>query len=177
MAIAAFKCLKCTGAVTGGVHAAQTDSLKHPCFLNSDLHSTNTGDYPLKAPAVSGTYVYSYEMWLRWELTAAPDTYIQNFAVYNTNPGAIGEGIYVSWASVSGAVAPTVASSVIATGLITNNISAGTALPVIISGEPYQRLTAVGHKTQYLVAQMKINSDVEQGGIPTQLWSITYEET
>lgn len=174
MALAAFTLLKCTGSGAG----AETDSSKHPCFLNADSNSIDTGNSPISAPITAGTYTYSYEVWLRWQCSAAPDNACQNFKFYGplTQPdseGDPGNKVTVMVGSIATGATPTVnASSVAITSQHDNYNSSGNALN-FHSGV----LSSIGDKTNYLVLQLKIAYGVNQGNLPTMTFNLTYEES
>ena len=171
MAIATLQCLKCTSTAAG----TETDSSKNPCFLNADIHSTDTSTYPVAAPLTTGTTSWSYEVWLRWKVTAAPDNYIQNFKFYG--PTSQPDTLIILYDGTSQtATTPVQTNSTFATGDQADLHNAvGNALTVPIN-ESGNQLDAINEKTDWLVLQYEVQFGAPQGSIATQLFHVTYEE-
>lgn len=177
MALAAFKLLKCTGTNA----ATEADCSKHPCFLSADLNSTATTTYPIAIPADADSATgdsYSYENWLRLECTSVPDNYCQTFKVYgpSTQPDDPTNKLTVMIGTTDTGVTPTAnASSVATTIQHTNYYSAATGLSIGVEPSDNQ-IAAVGEKTDYVVLQLQVEYEAEQGDISTVVGNWSYEE-
>lgn len=172
MAIAAFKLVKCTGTSAG----TETDTSKKPTFLSADVHDANPANYPIAIPqTLADPAVYSFECWLRWECTTAPDNYCQNFKVWGPSSRP-GNGITIYFGTTGTAATPTANQSSVATvRQDTNYYSAGTALAIgVVPGD--SKINAVGEKTNYLVGQLKAEYGAASSNIETQPFNFGYEE-
>ena len=177
MALAAFKLLKCTGSAA----STETDCAKHPCWLSSDLTSIDTDSYQIQAPLTSGSFTYSYETYLRYECTAAPDNYCQTFKVYGpaAQPDAgdsPGSKLTVMMGTSSSGVTPVgTASSVATTSQHDNYYSVATGLAIGVDPSS-ATIDAIGEKTDYVVTQLKVAYGVQQGDMETLTMNWSYEE-
>jgi hypothetical protein len=178
MAIAVFKSVKCTGTNA----ATETDANNHPCYLAADIHTENTALYPVGAPKdLASSPNYSFETWLTFECTSAPDQYCQNFKFYGPNqqPDAgdnPGNKMTIMAGTTPTGVTPTDNPSSVATVVQhTNYYSPGTALSLpVIPGDDV--IDAVGERTEFLVLQLKVEYEVQKGDMETQSYVIDYEE-
>jgi hypothetical protein len=183
MALAAFKCLKCTGTNA----ATETDVSKKPNFLSVDEVDATPSNHPITRPAtVVADPTYSYEMALRWECTAAPDNDCTNFKLYGPshqpdyedNPG---DCMFVMWGTSATGVTPVNSASTIATTAQyeasggTGYYSVSTALSLGVNPGD-DKIDAVGEKTDYLYAQLKLVGGVQLGDMVNQIWVILWEE-
>ena len=169
MALAQFTLYKCYGTNA----ATETNTSWNPTFLNADLHSTNTGTYPVAVP--DSGYNYSYETWLRLKCTTAPDNAVANIKVwYQTDAPATGVDIYIG-TNASG-VTPVATASSYATTDATDYDDSGTALTW---GTPQanDQITAVDQYTDYLIAQLRVGTTAGQGNLTTQILHIQYDES
>ena len=173
MALAAFKMNKCTGANA----ATETDCNKHPCFLNADIVSADTGNHPIPAPGSAlDDPNYSYEYFLRLECTEAPDNYCQNFKFWGPS-NQPGDNLSINWGTTNTGVTPVDNVSLIAVNPQHNNYySEDTALSIPVVPVD-NKIDAIGEKTDYLVAQMKVEFGAVQGDGLTQVYNYQYEES
>jgi hypothetical protein len=177
MATASFVVLKCTGTNA----ATLTDCGKHPCFLSADTTSTLQNSYPILAPATSSDNAnYSYELWLKLKLSAAPDNYCQNFKFYGANvqPDVAGKlTVYVPastgkvCAITTGVTPVSSASSIATVRQDTTHFDLGTAL-TFHAGQ----ISTVNQVTSYLVLQLKVDYLAQQGPIATLVPNVSWEE-
>jgi hypothetical protein len=179
VALAAFKLLKCTGTNA----ATETDCNKHPTFLSADVTSLDTSAYPIAIPvSAAASPNYSYELWLRLECTAAPDNYTQNFKIWGPDqqPDAgdtPGNRMTILIGTTATGQTPTDSASTIATTVQhTNHYSQATGLSVGV--EPSDgKIGAIGEKTDYVVLQLKVEDQAQQGDLQTIVFNWSYEET
>lgn len=118
----------------------------------------------------SGSTAYSYEKWIRWYCSVAPDTQCTNFKFWGagTPPGT---GLTVYAGTTDTGVTPVVTESAVATTQQdTNYVSLATGLAV--SGT----LTAIGNETNYLVLQLRVADTATQGDMAQQTYNYAYDE-
>lgn len=173
MALAVFSLMKCTS--TGA--ETEADCLKHPCFLNADVVSTDTSTYAITIPSTVGSDpTYSFETWLRWKCTSAPTGSCTNFKFFssaNTQPDAPTPAKLTIYAGTTATGAtPTDAASSVATAAVHSNYTEiGNALS--IGGT----ISNIGDETNYLVLQLKVEYGADRGSMITQSFNLYYEET
>jgi hypothetical protein len=177
MALAAFKLLKCTGTDA----AVETDSAKVIGLLSADIVSVDTAVYYIGAPIASGEITRSYEDWMRQEMTAAPDNYCQTFKIFgpSTQPDYLdtpGDQMTIMLGTTDSGVTPVdTASSVATVSQHDNYYSVATGLSVGV--EPSDGvIDTIGQKTDYVVAQLKVEFDVQQGDMTAFAMQWSYEE-
>lgn len=147
--------------------AGTENSISDIMFRSNDSHLTDKNN-PITIPA-SGTN-YSYEKWLRWECTAAPDTQCTNFEFWGPD-STPGTGLTIYAGTTDTGVTPTDSdSSVATTQQDTNYYDSSNTLS--ISGT----LTSVGNKTDYLVLQLDVADTASQGDMSTQTMNYAYDE-
>jgi hypothetical protein len=123
---------------------------------------------PITIPAAG--QVYSYEKWIRWMCTVAPDTQCTNFKFWGAN-SIPDTGLTVYDGTTDTGVTPvTTQSAVATTQQDTNHYSSATALA--IAGT----LTTENDETDYLVLQLKVADTAGQGDIPQQTFNFSYDE-
>ncbi len=178
MAIAVFKTVKCTG--TGA--ATETDANNHPCFLNADVHSENFAAYPVSVPKdAPSSPNYSFETWLKFQCTSAPDQYCQNFKWWGPNKqpdwqDTPGSKLTVMAGTTGTGATPTDNASAVATvSQHDHYYDAGTALSIgVIPAD--DKIDAVGEQTDFLVQQLKVEYGAQKGDMETQSFILDYEE-
>ncbi len=159
---ATIKLMCCTGT-----NAGTENEVTGIMFRSNDSHATDKNN-PITIPS-SGT-THSYEKWLRWKCTVAPDTQCTNFKFWGPN-SAPGTGLTIFVGTTSTAATPTDNDSTVATTQQdTNYYSQATALS--IPGT----LTAVNDETDYLVMQLDVASTASQGDMTQQTMNYCYDE-
>lgn len=152
----------CTGTDAG--NEATITSIMYRANDSTDTDKTN----PIVIPD-SGTS-YSYEKWIRWECTVAPDTQCTNFRFWGPNT-APATGLLVYAGTTDTGVTPvTTESTVASTRQDTNYTAIGSSLSV--SGT----LTTIGHQTDYVVLQLRVADTAAQGDMPQQTYNYAYDE-
>jgi hypothetical protein len=184
VANAAFKVVKCTGTNA----STETDVSKAPNFLSVDAVHSTPSDYKIKRPAsIPANPTYSFEMWLRLECTVAPDNECENFRFYGPafqpdhedNPGNC---LFVMWGTTASGATPVNTASSVAT-VAQYEVSGGTgyfdpASALSVGVNPGDNvIDAVGEKTDYLVAQLKIVGGAQAGSMLGQIWFYLWEES
>lgn len=152
----------CTGA-GAGTEATITAIM----FRTSDSVATDKNN-PIVITA--GATTYSYEKWIRWYCSVAPDTQCTNFKFWGAN--AIPDtGLMVYDGTTDTGVTPVVTESAVATTRQdTTHYSLATALS--IGGT----LTAQTDETNYLVLQLRVADTATQGDMTQQTYNYAYDE-
>ena len=118
----------------------------------------------------TGVTTYSYEKWIRWYCSVAPDTQCTNFKFWGAN--AIPDtGLTVYDGTTDTGVTPVVTESAVATNRQdTTHYSLATALA--ISGT----LTTETDETDFLVLQLRVTDTATQGDMTQQTYNYAYDE-
>lgn len=171
MAFAAFKLIK-TWGTSPGTTADQSN--KTAGYISTDANETPSAANAVAVPLlVSDPANYSYEINLRLELTTAPDTSVTALKIWgpDTQPGSDTK-IYDYIGTNASYVTPVTTSSTRATDRIdTVRYSVGTALT--IPGT----LTAIGHKTDFIIMQRKVDFAAGKGTVVSQIMNFQYTES
>lgn len=165
--------MKCTGA-SASTEAEATGGLWS--YISADLNSTDTATYPVQIP-VSGTN-YSYENWLRLELTAVPDNQCNNFKFWGPNTQPNGDSaITIKDGTTGTGATPTNNVSTVATVTQhTTHTGSGSALTIgVVPGDSI--IDTVGEQTNYLVLQEHIGVGAGSGNITAQVYHWGYDES
>lgn len=118
----------------------------------------------------AATTTYSYEKWIRWYCSVAPDTQCTNFKFWgaNTIPDT---GLMLYVGTTDTGVTPIVTESTLAaTRQDTNYYSLATGLAV--SGT----LTSETDETDYVVAQLRVTDAATQGDMTQQTYNYSFDE-
>ena len=153
----------CTGS-----NAATEATITGLMFRSNDSVAVTKAN-PITIPASAGT-VYSYEKWVRWYCSVAPDTQCTNFKFWG--PNAIpGTGLIVyDGTNATGVTPVTTQSSKATTQQDTTHYSLATALA--IGGT----LTVGTDETEYLVLQLSVTDLAGQGDMVQQTFNYAYDE-
>ncbi len=144
-------------------------------FKNADNAAVDNGD-PLVIPT-SGQE-YSYEKWLRLNVTVAPDTNISNLKAYSDGANGFGTGIklwYAADATYSTPVVPSEANDPPQHDLVamTDFFTKTSASPVDLGSGPF---TGTGQKGSYLVLSMEVEPTATQGALAAETITFAYDE-
>jgi len=147
---------------------AGTEATAAAITFRANDSADNNSDNPITIPG-SGT-TYSYEKWLRWKCTAAPDTQCTNFKFWGPN-STPGTGLVIYAGTTDTGVTPTDSdSSVATTRQDTNYYDSSNTLS--IAGT----LTTIGNETDYLVLQLDVGDTATQGDMTQQTMYYSYDE-
>jgi hypothetical protein len=147
--------------------AATESTITALMFRSNDSVATDKAN-PITIPAAPGT-AYSYEKWIRWYCSVAPDTQCTNFRFWG--PAAIpATGVAFVAGTTDTGVTPVVTASAIATNPAINYYSLATALSV--SGT----LVDPADETDYIVLQLDVDETAAQGDMPQQTFNYAYDE-
>ena len=180
MATAAFNLMKCTGTDAGD----QTNSVRNPCFINTDEHSTGTGTRQVAVPATGASANYSYENWLLLECTAAPNNQVVNVKFWGPSQqpdyaDTPGNKITVLAGTTGTGVTPKDTVSTVATTTQHDNYNGpgvGEYLAIdVVPGDA--KIDAVGEETEFIVLQLKVEAGAQRGDGATVPFMIGYDES
>ncbi|MGB5107339.1 MAG: hypothetical protein WBP42_11570 [Candidatus Zixiibacteriota bacterium] len=179
MSLAAFALKKCTGSAAG---TETTISGKALAFQSADVTTNVAADNPIPIPRDSGSSpAYSYELVMRWECTAAPDGYCQNFKYvgpanqpdFESSP-ANKVTVYAG-TSGTGATPVNTQSTKATTAQHSNYYSEATGLAIgVVPGD--SKIDAVGEKTNYLYLQLRVEYLAQGITLPTQVHFLYFDE-
>lgn len=181
MARAVFKTYQGVGVNLADV----ADVSHHPCFLNTDVRSTNTSLYAINEPQLlSDPDNNSYENFVRLFMETAPDNKCENFKWYGptTRPALSGGQPNDELTVLCGALTnnnhtPTDNNSTILTTVQHTNVySLGTALAIACNtGDGW--LDAYGELTWWRGLQFRIGNGAGQGDLETWVSWWAWEES
>lgn len=179
MGLAAFALKKCTGT---NAATETTISTKALALQSADVTTNVAANNPVPIPRDSGSSpAYSHELVIRWECTAAPDGYCQNFkaagpAVQPDFEASPPNKVTIYYGtSGTGATPVNTQSTKATTAQHSNYYSEATALAIgVVPGD--SKIDAVGEKTNYLYIQARIAYLAQSGNIPLQVHLLFFDE-
>ena len=151
-----------------GAGGTQTDKTSGTIrFKNADNSTVDTSN-PMVKP-VAGTD-YSFEKWLRFNVSGGSYTEISNIKAYSDGANGMGTGVSLYAKAVTAFATPAEATS--ATGY-TNFFTYTSGSPLTLGAGPY---TSTGEKADHLVMMMAIDNTVSGGITPTETLTIAWDE-
>jgi hypothetical protein len=148
-------------------NAATEATITALMFRSNDSVATDKSN-PITIPAVATAY--SYEKWIRWMLTAAPDTQCTNFKFWGPN-AAPGTGLTIFAGTTDTGVTPVTTDSAVATTQQDTNYYES-AHSLAVSGT----LVNENDETDYVVLQLDVASTAGQGDMAQQTFYFSYDE-
>jgi len=136
-------------------------------FKNADNATVDTNN-PMVIPTAGVDY--SYEKWLRLNVTIAPDTNISNLKFYTDGANGFGTGVLLYAKAVATYATPAEAT---ATAGYTNAFSytSGSALDLGTAA-----VTGVGEKGSHAVMMMTVASTASPGTLTAETGTFSYDE-
>lgn len=151
-----------------GAGGTQTDKTSGTVrFKNAD-NSTVDNNNPMVIPGAGSDW--SFEKWLRLNVTVAPATQISNIRAYTDGASGFGAGVNLWGKSVTNFATPAEATS--STGY-TNMFTYTSAAPLSLGAGPF---TGVGEKGDHLVMALEVQSSAVQGSLTPETLTIAYDE-
>lgn len=137
-------------------------------FKNADDATVNTAN-PLVVPGSPG-FDYSFEKWLRFKVTVAPGTEIDNVKAYMDGANGLGTGV-----GLYGKAVTTYATPAEATGIAgyTDMFTFTSASPLSLGAGPY---TGTGEKADHLVMIMRVAETASGGVTPGETLTFGWDE-
>ena len=150
-----------------GVNAA-TEAAVTGVMMRSNDSAAVTKANPITISSVAT--VYSYEKWLRFKCTVAPDNLVSNFKYWgpNTTPGT---GLTLLAGTTATGATPVNTESAVATVQQDTNYY-DTSHVLAIAGD----LDAENEETDYLVLQLAVGTTAGPGDIAQQTHNYSYDE-
>lgn len=137
-------------------------------FKNADNATVNTAN-PLVVPAAPG-FDYSFEKWIRMNVTGAPGTEIDNVKVYMDGANGFGTGVELYGKAVTSYATPAEATS---TSGYTNMFSYTSGSPLSLGAGPF---TGTGEKGDHLVMMMRVAETASGGVTPGETLTMGWDE-
>lgn len=151
-----------------GAGGTQTDKTSGSIrFKNADNATVDTGNPMVKPGAGSD---WSFEKWLRMNVTGGTYSQITNVKAYSDGSSGMGAGINI-WAKAVTAYA-TPAEGTASTGY-TNFFTYTSGAPLTLGAGPY---TSTGEKADHLVMLAEVTSSASGGLTPTETLTIAWDE-
>ena len=137
-------------------------------FKNSDDATVDLNN-PLVKPS-SGQYDYSFEKWLRMNVTGGTYSQITNVKAYSDGSNGMGTGVEVYAKAVSSYATPAEAT---ATTGYTSLFSYTSGSALTLGAGPY---TSTGEKADHLVLMCRVGDTVSGGLTNTETVTIGWDE-
>ncbi len=153
---------------TYGASGAQTEvENATPGLLATDDNAAPASS-PIVVPS-TGT-AYSYECWMRFKCTVAPDNQVTNFKVWSSGSSlGTGRKVTVNTDAVAAYATPVITQS--AAGTRADFASRGSGSKISVAGT----LTAQGQKTDFLVFQLEVEPTSGPGNVSDTVY-YSYDE-
>lgn len=151
-----------------GAGGTQTDKTSGTVrFKNADNATVDLNN-PMVKPA-SGTD-YSFEKWLRLNVTGGSYSQITNVKAYMDGANGLGTGVGLWAKAVSSYATPAEAT---ATTGYTNAFTYTSGSPLTLGAGPY---TSTGEKADHLVMMLAIDNTVSGGVTPSETLTFAWDE-
>ena len=151
-----------------GAGGTQTDKTSGTIrFKNADNSTVDTGN-PMVKPG-AGTD-YSFEKWLRLNVTGGTYTEITNIKAYCDGSVSFGTGVDVYAKAVASYATPAEATG---TGGYANISTYTSGAPLSLGAGPY---SSTGEKGDHLVMMMAVGTSASGGVTPTETLTIGWDE-
>lgn len=151
-----------------GAGGTQTDKTSGTIrFKNADNSTVDTSNPMVKPP--SGTD-YSFEKWLRFNVSGGTYTEISNIKAYSDGANGLGTGIGLYAKAVTAYSTPAEAT---ATTGYTSFFTYTSGSALTLGAGPY---TSTGEKGDHLVMIMTVDNTATGGMTPTEALSVSWDE-
>lgn len=151
-----------------GAGGTQTDKTSGTVrFKNADNATVDLNNPMVKPP--SGTD-YSFEKWLRLNVTGGTYSQITNIKAYTDGANGLGTGVGLWFKAVTSYATPAEAT---ATTGYTNAFTYTSGAALSLGAGPY---TSTGEKGDHLVAILTIDNTVSGGVTPTETLTFAWDE-
>ena len=165
---ATIQLVKCTGATASTENDVSGVGVR---LKSIDDHTTAPASAPITIPSTNTAY--SYETWLRFNCSVAPDNQADNFQVWSLG-NAIQAGdakITINSDAVTAGITPVVTES--AVGTRTDFVARTSGAKIAVAGT----LTSANDETDYSVLQLEVYTGATQGDITqTSEYNYSYDE-
>lgn len=148
-------------------------------FKNADNATVDTNN---RLVIPSSETEYSYEKWVRVNISAVPDVDVDNLQAYSDGANGFGTGVKVWYWTAASYVTPVIPtesndpplhSTVAGTDFFSKTSTAPIDLDALTTG-PF---TTTGDIGDFLVMAMEVESSASQGSLTAETLTISYDET
>ena len=142
-------------------------------YKTADNSTVDNNDIPVIPGSGS---VFSFEKWLRLNVTVAPDTQIENLRAYTSGvkPTPSWDNVF-GWYRVVGTFAtPTQPAN---TAGLTDLFTATSGSPADLDGVNTGPFTGTGQIGDYFVTTLEVQSTATQGALVGVVWTASYDES
>lgn len=155
---------------TTGASGYEVETQKSTIGLKSvDDATTAIADAPVSIPT-AGT-AYSYESWLRFKCTVAPDNEVTNFKVWDDGV-ALDTGVDITLNNDAVITYATPVNTVSTKGTRSSLNSHGSGNKIDVDGT----LTGIGDKSDFSVFQLEVINTASPGDITSKTVNYSYDE-
>lgn len=140
-------------------------------FKNAD-NATVDASNPMVVPASGQDY--SYEKWLRLNISAAPDTQIENLQCYSDGANGFGTGVKLWYKTVGTFSTPAEATS---TAGYTDFFTATSGSPIDLDATNTGPFSSTGDIGDYLVLMLEVEDTATQGALAAETITFQYDES
>ena len=139
-------------------------------FKNADNATVDTVN-PMVIPASGQDY--SFEKWLRLNISVAPDTNISNLQAYSDGTSGFGTGVNTWYKTLGTFATPAEAT---ATAGYTDFFAATSGSPIDMDATNTGPFTGTGDVGDYLVMMMEVASTATQGTLTSETLTVSFDE-
>jgi len=159
---------------TGAAAASENDVTAVGVRLTSvDDHSTAPASAPITIPTANTAY--SYETWLRFKCTVAPDNQCANFQVWSLGTAIQAGAAKITLNSTAVTAGVTPVNTVSSAGTRTDFVVRTAGSKVTVAGTLTN--TGANSETDYVVLQLNVYSSATQGNVTqTAEFNYSYDE-
>ena len=151
-----------------GAGGTQTDKSSGTIrFKNADNSTVDLNNPMVKPPSGND---YSYEKWLRMNVSGGTYSQITNVKAYSDGSSGMGTGVEVYAKAVATFATPAEATAI--TGY-TNFFTYTSGSPLTLGAGPY---TSTGEKADHLVMMLRIDNTVSGGVTPGETLTLAWDE-
>jgi hypothetical protein len=140
-------------------------------FKNAD-NATVDANNPMVIPGSGSDF--SYEKYLRLNVSVAPDTQIENLQAYSDGSNGFGTGVSGWYKTVGSYTTPTEPAN--ATGF-TDLFSATSGSPIDMDATNTGPFSEIGDIGDYLVLMLEVASTAAQGALTAETVTFSYDES
>ena len=140
-------------------------------FKNAD-NATVDANNPMVIPASGQDY--SYEKWLRLNISVAPDTQIENLQAYSDGTSGFGAGVKTWYKTAGSFSTPAEATS---TAGYTDFFTATSGSPIDMDATNTGPFSSTGDIGDYLVMMLEVEDTATQGALTAEDIVFSYDES
>lgn len=140
-------------------------------FKNADDATVDTNDKMVIPTSGSD---WSYEKYLRLEITVAPDNQIENVQAYSDGTSGFGTGVNTWYKVVGSYTQPAEMTS--STGF-TDFFTSSSGSPIDMDGNNAGPFSSTGDIADYLVMGLEVQSTATQGTLTAETLTFSYDES